>query len=309
MHIQVTIPTVDFQEVLIALLAEMGYEGFEQEDDRLQAFAGETAFDEAALRELLTAHGLSYSLQRIEERNWNEEWEATFQPVVVEGFCAIRAHFHAPMPEVEHELIITPKMSFGTGHHATTYMMLQAMRGVDMRGKRVLDFGTGTGVLAILAERLGAGHVVAIDNDDWSIDNAQENVAANGCTRIEVLKRDAVGALGRAQEEAGIRAQENSGGHAQENSGIRTQEDPGPRAASLAGPFDVILANINKHVILKQLGDMAQQLKKGGVILLSGLLSDDAEDIENEAAKNNLSISERIAKGSWICFKTGKKPK
>lgn len=256
--------------MLIALLGEMGYDGFEQEDERLQAYIRADKFDETALHELLTAHGLTYTLQQIAERNWNEEWEAAFQPVVVEGFCAIRAHFHPPMPEVEYELIITPKMSFGTGHHATTYMMLQAMRGIDLRGKRVLDFGTGTGVLAILAERMGAVHVAAIDNDDWSIENARENVVTNGCSRIEVLKRD--------------------------------------RVADVEGPFDVILANINKHVILKQLGNLEQQLTADGVILLSGLLSDDAEDVDNEAAKNNLSVSERMTKGSWICLKTGKKP-
>jgi ribosomal protein L11 methyltransferase len=275
MHVQVTIPTKDFQEVLIALMGEIGYDGFEQEEERLLAYAGEETFDEAALRELLGAHGLSYTLQRIEERNWNAEWEANFQPVVVEGFCAIRAHFHPPMPEVEHELVITPKMSFGTGHHATTYMMLQAMRDIGLRGKRVLDFGTGTGVLAILAERLGAAAVVAIDNDDWSIDNALENVTANGCTRIEVLKKD--------------------------------------RVADVTGPFGVILANINKHVIIDQLEALAQQLTADGVILLSGLLQNDAEDVENEAVKNNLSVSGEITnlmtRGGWICLKTGKKPK
>ncbi len=271
MHVQVTIPTKDFQEVLIALLGEMGYEGFEQEEDLLHAFILETAFEEAALKELLEAHGLSYALQNIAERNWNAEWEANFQPVVVEGFCAIRAHFHPPMPEVEHELIITPKMSFGTGHHATTYMMLQAMRTLDLRGKRVLDFGTGTGVLAILAERLGAGSIVAIDNDDWSIENASENVEANACNHIQVLKRDQI--------------------------------------ADVAGTFDVILANINKHVIVSQLEALTQHLAEDGVIVLSGLLQDDLEEIEKEAVKNNLSVSGRMTKGSWICLKTGKNPK
>ncbi|HEX3934761.1 MAG TPA: 50S ribosomal protein L11 methyltransferase, partial [Puia sp.] len=151
------------------------------------------------------------------------------------------------------------------------YMMLHAMRGIDLRGKRVLDFGTGTGVLAILAERLGAGVVVAIDNDDWSIENALENVEANGCSRIGVLKRD--------------------------------------RVADVEGPFDVILANINKHVILNEIQTLAQQLTEDGVILLSGLLKDDAEEIENEAVKNNLSVSGLMTKGSWICLKCGKKPK
>jgi ribosomal protein L11 methyltransferase len=150
-------------------------------------------------------------------------------------------------------------------------MMLQAMRTLDLRGKRVLDFGTGTGVLAILAERLGAGSIVAIDNDDWSIENASENVEANACNHIQVLKRDQI--------------------------------------ADVAGTFDVILANINKHVIVSQLEALTQHLAEDGVIVLSGLLQDDLEEIEKEAVKNNLSVSGRMTKGSWICLKAGKNPK
>jgi ribosomal protein L11 methyltransferase len=271
-HLQVTISTADadIQEILIALLSTLGYEGFEQQDTALQAFVPEEQFDGGALDEILRPKGLSYSRERIEERNWNEEWEKNFQPVQVEGFCAIRAHFHAPVPGVIHDLVITPKMSFGTGHHATTYMMLQAMKDLDFQGRRVLDFGTGTGVLAILAEKLGAGQVLAIDNDDWSIENAAENVATNGCTRIEVLKSDVI-----------------------------------PAAES----FDIILANINKHVIMSQLAVMEQQLAPEGVILLSGLLATDIEDIENEAVRNNLSISLLMTKGSWICLQSEKMSK
>jgi len=271
-HLQITIPTTDadIQEILIALLSTLGYEGFEQQDAVLQAFVPEEQFDAGALDEVLRPKGLSYSTVRLEERNWNEEWEKNFQPVQVEEFCAIRAHFHAPIPGVLHELVITPKMSFGTGHHATTYMMLQAMKDLDFRGRRVLDFGTGTGVLAILAERLGAGEVLAIDNDDWSIDNASENVAANHCTCITVRKADSIPA---------------------------------------GEPFDIILANINKHVIESQLVVMGQQLAQGGVILLSGLLVDDIKDIESEALRNNLSISLRMTKGSWICLQSEKMTK
>jgi ribosomal protein L11 methyltransferase len=269
MHIAISIVTVDWQDVLIALMSERGYEGFEQEEVLLRAFIPEEDFDREWLEELLTAHGLNYTLERIEEKNWNAEWERNFQPVVVEAFCAIRAHFHEPISGVEHELVITPKMSFGTGHHATTYMMLQSMQGLDLRGKRVLDFGTGTGVLAILAERLGAKEVIAIDNDDWSIANAQENLLANECSRTVILKLD--------------------------------------RVANVEGVFDIILANINKHVIVDQLGDLVQQLAPEGVIMLSGLLQDDSEDIENEAIKNNLSVSNWMTKGSWICLKTEKK--
>ena len=271
-HLQITIPTTDadIQEILIALLSTLGYEGFEQQDAVLQAFVPEEQFDAGALDEVLRPKGLSYSTVRLEERNWNEEWEKNFQPVQVEEFCAIRAHFHAPIPGVLHELVITPKMSFGTGHHATTYMMLQAMKDLDFRGRRVLDFGTGTGVLAILAERLGAGEVLAIDNDDWSIDNSLENVATNHCTRIMVRKSDSI------------------------------------PAGEL---FNIILANINKHVIVSQLVVIGQQLAPGGVILLSGLLVDDIKDIESEALRNNLSISLRMTKGSWICLQSEKMTK
>jgi len=283
-HLQVTISTTDpdLQEILIALLPTIGYEGFEQQDDALQAFVPEEQFDAGALDQLLRetpglqpstgqpSAALRYSTVRLEERNWNEEWEKNFQPVQVEGFCAIRAHFHAPIPGVIHELVITPKMSFGTGHHATTYMMLQAMKDLDFRGRRVLDFGTGTGVLAILAERLGVAEVLAIDNDDWSIENASENVAANHCTRITVRKADSIPA---------------------------------------GEPFDIILANINKHVIESQLAVMGQQLAPGGVILLSGLLVDDIKDIESEALRNSLSLSLRKTKDSWICLQSEKMTK
>jgi ribosomal protein L11 methyltransferase len=282
-YLQITIPAADpsLQEILIALLPALGYDGFEQQDSALQAFLPEDQFDAPALDALLEQHALTYTSTRLEERNWNEEWEKSFEPVQVDAFCAIRAHFHTPIPGVAHELIITPKMSFGTGHHATTYMMLDGMQHLDFHGRRVLDFGTGTGVLAILAERLGASQVIAVDNDDWSIENARENVAANDCTRITVLKADTIPFPGA--------------GHPLN----------GPTPAP-AAPFDLILANINKHIILQQLAALGQQLVPGGVILLSGLLENDFEDIQKEAQINNLPISVRMTKGAWICLKAVK---
>ena len=266
--IEISIKTEEWQEILIALMSELGYEGFEQEETLLRAYVPEDRFDKGALVELLRPFDLKFEQQQLAERNWNEEWEKNFEPVVVDDFCAIRAHFHAPVKGVEHELVITPKMSFGTGHHATTFMMIRVMRDLDFRGKRVLDFGTGTGVLAILAERLGAGSVLAIDNDDWSIANAEENIEANGCKSLKVRKIDNLAAVG--------------------------------------GPFDVLLANINKHVILAGMDQMGQHLAVGGVILLSGLLEDDYKDIENEALKINYSISVRMTRGAWICLKLEK---
>jgi ribosomal protein L11 methyltransferase len=271
-YLQITIHTTDpsLQEILVALLPELGFEGFEQQDDALQGFLPELQFDGAKLDALLGRYGLSYIPTLIRERNWNEVWEKNFQPVRVGNFCAIRAHFHAPVEGVAHELIITPKMSFGTGHHATTFMMLRAMQDIDFQGRSVLDFGTGTGVLAILAERLGADSVLAIDIDSWSIENARENITENNCMRITLLQ---------------------------------TEKIP------LPDRYDIILANINKHVLLREMAFIGQQLGEGGVILMSGLLQDDFEDIENQVVINGLSLSERMTEGSWICLKIEKKIK
>jgi ribosomal protein L11 methyltransferase len=270
-HLQVTIAVADpeQQEILIALLTGLGYDGFEQQDDALLAFLPEAAFAAAELEAILQPQDLAYSTSLLPEKNWNEEWEKNFSPVQIGEFCVVRAHFHAPVPGVTHELVITPKMSFGTGHHATTFMMLQAMQNLDFSGKSVLDFGTGTGVLAILAERLGAAGVLAIDNDDWSIENAKENSIENHCIRVVIQKLDSLPAN---------------------------------------CVFDIILANINKHVLLREMVKMGQQLKEDGVILMSGLLHEDFEDIENEAESHQLSVSVRRTGGSWICLKMEKSP-
>jgi ribosomal protein L11 methyltransferase len=264
-HLQITIAVTDSakQEILIALLSECGIEGFEQQEDALLAFLPEADFDATALEAILCQQDLAYTTVLLPPTNWNEEWEKNFTPVRVGGFCAVRAHFHAPVLGVTHELVITPKMSFGTGHHATTYMMLQAMQQLDFSGKTALDFGTGTGVLAILAEKLGAATVLAIDNDDWSLQNARENITENHCINIYPLKLDTI---------------------------------PENR------DFDIILSNINKHILLREMAQMGQQLKDGGVILISGLLHEDFEDIESEAESNQLSVSARMTRGSWICL-------
>jgi ribosomal protein L11 methyltransferase len=258
------------RDILIARLSEAGYEGFEEEGalpggvDHLHAFIPEERFDAGMLDQLLMPWRLVAKRERIAERNWNEEWEKNFEPVVVDGFCGIRAFFHEPAVGVVYDLVITPKMSFGTGHHATTYMMLSAMRRLEFQGRTTLDFGTGTGVLAILAEKLGASDVLAIDHDDWSIENAKENIRENHCDRIAIEKMEVI-----------------------------------PRNKL----FFIILANINKNIIVDQLGAMEQQLAPEGVILLSGLLQQDMEDIEKKAAHIELTISDRVTKDNWLCLK------
>ena len=152
-HIQVTFNHIlpEQQDWVIAHLAEAGYEGFEQSDRELNAFIPETSFDKHYLKELAFKYQLSYVVDTIPAQNWNAVWESNFQPIVVEDFVGVRAAFHATMKGVVHEVVITPKMSFGTGHHATTWMMMRQMKEVDFNNKVVFDFGTGTGVLAILA--------------------------------------------------------------------------------------------------------------------------------------------------------------
>jgi ribosomal protein L11 methyltransferase len=244
--------------MLLSELSDYDAAGFEQGDDFLLAYFPEENFKSYEVNELL--HGRKFELSTIAEKNWNEEWESNFQPVIVDDFVGLRADFHAPIKQVEHEIVITPKMSFGTGHHATTYMMIKQMRNLDFKGKEVFDFGTGTGILAILAEKLGAEKLTAIDNDEWSIENAEENIQRNACSRIS---------LSLASE-------------------IPEQN------------FDIILANINRNVILQHMPALSDSVRPGGYILFSGLLKAD-EDVVSEAARSALLTKEKYGeKDNWI---------
>jgi ribosomal protein L11 methyltransferase len=264
--IQVTFTdvTTEKQEVLIAYLSEAGYEGFEESVAMLNAFIPADIFDQSFLIELAAENKVTYTTSSIDAQNWNAVWESNFQPVVVDDFVVIRAHFHEPAKGGEHEIIITPKMSFGTGHHATTFMMMQEMRKIDFNGKNVLDFGTGTGVLAILAQKLGAKKIIAIDHDEWSIENATENMERNDCELVEVVKLD---------------------------------------TAVTGQVFDIILANINKNVILDNMKVLSEQLSKGGILLLSGLLKEDEPDIRKAAEEHLLVFAGRAEKDNWLCLK------
>src|ERR1044072_5863003 len=180
----------EMRDVLIAILAALEYEGFEEEPGVLNAFIPKSLFNEEALQKAAAPFQLKYTVSELADINWNKEWESNFHPVIIENFCAVRADFHPPIKNVAHEIIITPKMSFGTGHHATTFMMIQQMQAMNFTGKVVMDFGTGTGVLSILAHQLGAAHVIAIDNDSWSIENAAENFQKNGISNIDLKCAD-----------------------------------------------------------------------------------------------------------------------
>jgi ribosomal protein L11 methyltransferase len=263
-EISISVKEQPVKDMLIAELSAAGYDGFEEEREAIKAFVPASEFDEKILGEIIMRHSVSFDKTTIENRNWNAEWEAGFQPVRVNDYCVIRADFHPAASGIKHDIIITPKMSFGTGHHATTYLMIDTMSLIDFTNKYVFDYGTGTGILAILAEKEGAKDVVATDNDEWSIANATENFNRNNCRNILL---------------------------------INTEEIPG------VGKYNIILANINRNVLLQSMAGLQQHLSEEGVLILSGLLADDAQIIVNEAKKHRLVLAEQKERNGWICLR------
>jgi ribosomal protein L11 methyltransferase len=266
-HIAVTIPApAELKDILIAQLAETGYEGFEETADTLVAYIPEAEFDENILQGLMGSHGLDYTKERIEQANWNAVWESSFQPVLVDRFCGIRAGFHAPLgSEVKHEIVITPKMSFGTGHHATTYSVIKLMEHIDFAGKKVFDFGTGTGILAILADKLGAAHTDAIDNDNWAVENAEENAAGNDVKAVHIWQADNLEAVA-------------------------------------AATYDVVLANINRNILLANMVHMKRILKNHGLLILSGILQEDESIIVQAATAAGLRPERKAEREHWLAL-------
>jgi ribosomal protein L11 methyltransferase len=262
-YIQITIGGVSEEQsgILIAQLSDLGFDGFEEQENSLKAFTAEEQFSEKALKEIFEELRLTYSKEIIAAKNWNQEWEKNFEPVIIDDFVAVRADFHEPIKNVQHEIIITPKMSFGTGHHATTYLMIQQMRTIDFTSKTVFDFGTGSGILAILAAKLEAKSVYAIDNDEWSIENARENAEKNNC---QSLVFDLI-------------------------------DDP-----SGSGSFDIILANINKNVIITYISVLSNRLNRNGQLLLSGLLKEDEQDILQIAKRLSVKYISTTYENKWI---------
>ena len=264
-YIQITISNLlpEQSDILVATLSRYGFDGFEENENSLTGFIAEDNFSEEELSSLAALYKFTYEKRLIKPTNWNEEWEKNFEAVIVDDFVAVRADFHAPIKNVEHEIIITPKMSFGTGHHATTYLMVQQMRRIAFKDKSVFDFGTGTGILAILAEKMGAKNIKAIDNDEWSINNAKENIERNNCAKISVL--------------------------------------PGNEPPSKE-KFDIILANINKNVILSFIFSLTELLNEKGQLILSGLLQDDENDILSIVKELQINHIYTIHRDKWICI-------
>ena len=261
--------SLELSDMLIAMLSDAGYNGFEENEGELLAYIGEEALNEPELEAIATSLDVAFEKEVLVHQNWNALWESNFQPVVVDGICAIRAHFHDITVTTPHEIVITPKMSFGTGHHATTQQMMMVMNEMDLKGKSVLDFGTGTGVLAIFAEMLGAASIFAIDNDEWSVENAIENTGRNNCTRITVQQ----GSL---------------------------EDVPGEK-------FDIILANINRHILLQYMEALRHKIEDNGQILMSGLLAEDKDIIVTAASKAGLQLVKNGELNNWIVLLFEKK--
>ncbi|HRD53061.1 MAG TPA: 50S ribosomal protein L11 methyltransferase [Flavobacteriales bacterium] len=265
-------PPDPWRDLLTVELADIGFDSFEEgfthpkgTSGELKAWIRSDKYNESALRELLSLRdphaAITFDTEEIADRNWNAEWESSFQPVEVDGAVRIRADFHESRPGFAHELVITPRMAFGTGHHATTRMMVQAMLALEWQDKEVCDLGCGTGVLAILAERMGAKEVLAIDNDPGAVENAKHNCGMNGCSVIRVEKGDA-----SALE------------------GLR---------------FDAILANIERNVLLDAMPIMSAALKPGGALFLSGFVPNDRHMLAQRAKDCGLELAERMQEGEW----------
>jgi ribosomal protein L11 methyltransferase len=223
--------------MLMAEISEIGFDTFMVSESGFEAFAEEDHFDMMLLEEIVAKYkpvgNIEYSISHVQKQNWNEDWEKSYEPIIVDNKCLIRAHFHEVDELYPHVITITPKMSFGTGHHQTTYLMIKAQMTIDHVGKVVMDAGCGTAILSIMAEQLGARKVQAFDIDDWSVVNGNENLEVNNCQHISIRQ-------GKISD-------------------LSFDED-----------FDIILANINKNILLQDLHQYAAYLKKGGKLLLSG---------------------------------------
>jgi ribosomal protein L11 methyltransferase len=250
-------------DIIAALLSNEEVEGFEYEYPHFFAFFTEEKFDENAVREILDPYHFEYRKERLAPQNWNEIWEKSFEPILVNDFVGVRAHFHPPFQHIQYDIEITPKMSFGTGHHATTQLMLQYMCETDFEKKTVFDFGSGTGVLAIFASMKGAESVVAIDNDAWSVLNAIENCERNNCTNIRV-----------SADEIDV----------------------------ISGTFDIILANINLNILIQYKGQIKHLLKPNGKLFLSGLLTSDKTNILSHYQEMGFELLSAKQQKEWIAL-------
>lgn len=257
-------PLQPWNEILMAELIEIGFDSFTEEHDGILGYIPEELYNEQLLKEipLLNNEDISihYTFDKMPNINWNEEWEKNFSPINVEDKVLIRAEFHESDPNM-HEIIIQPKMSFGTGHHPTTHLMIQQMLDMNLEGQKVLDMGCGTSVLAIYAKQKGAGETTAIDIDEWSVENSIENAARNN-VELKISQGTA------------------------ENLGSES--------------FDTILANINRNILISDIPTYVSVLNDGGALLLSGLCFFDVDDILEVCTEQNLTLERKLQREEWV---------
>jgi ribosomal protein L11 methyltransferase len=268
-YVQVSITCLeDYQEILIAELAAVGFDSFLETETGFEAYVPQDQFSRDSFDEVITTYQEPAALTLVEgimpKVNWNEEWEKNYDPIEVDQLVYVRASFHAPKPGFQYEIVINPKMSFGTGHHATTFQLLSMQGKIDHQGKRVLDVGSGTGILAIMAHLLGARQVEAFDIDSWCVDNGNENFELN-----QVAARMGLGTIREVQPK---------------------------------GPYALILANINKNVLLDELKIYASLLTNQGLLLLSGFYSEDIADLVQAASAQGLTLTMQTTKDNWAAL-------
>lgn len=262
-----------FSEILIAELSQANFEAFLENENGFEAYVEGDRYDTAMVEHIREKYEgvtpITFSFSTVEKKNWNEEWEKSFSPIIVEGKCLIRASFHKTDKRYPYEIIITPKMSFGTGHHQTTWLMVRNMLHMNCVGKRVMDAGCGTAILSILASKLGADEVDAFDIDEWSVENGNENISINQCRNIRIQQ------------------------------GKITEVD-------LEGTFDIILANINKNVLIDEMGLYTSRLRNGGLLLLSGFFTPDIPDLLREASLHGCKEIQRDERETWAALMLSK---
>lgn len=266
-------PKNPWADVFIANLGALNCESFEETETGFDAYVSTSEFSEEITSYLdvessKSEFSLEYSIELIPAKNWNKVWESSFEPILVGDWCSIIAPFHQNVPQTEYQIIIEPKMSFGTGHHQTTYMMITAMKDMVLANKKVLDMGSGTGILAILAKKMEASYVEAIDIEEWAVENCEENGLRNN-----VVFDVSLGGKEKISETA----------------------------------FDVILANINLNILLDQLDVYASRIKQGGKLALSGFLSVDEEQITKAAEDVGFIRDNKYSKDNWLCLAFSKK--
>lgn len=272
---QSPIETTIISDVLAAELGEIGFESFTESEDGLLAYISDSLYNVKELQEKLNDFplenvGIHFTEQLVESKDWNEEWEKNyFKPIRIGTDCIIRASFHEPEPGFTYNIIIDPKMAFGTGNHETTYLMIGEMLKLDLEGKDLLDMGCGTAVLAILAKMKKAGKVIGIDIDEWAYNNALENIRLNNTDDIEI-------ALGGAEQIPAF------------------------------GAFDIVFANINRNILLRDIKHYANCMKQGSLLFMSGFYTEDIPAIKAECELNGLIFISYTERNNWVAVRVEK---